>query len=181
MEPQTNPNRTIRKRGDDECFTTQSLAEESLKRGARYTFRETVTLADGETREYVIDNSLSEDSLRVVTVLIDPDGRLSGVSDADVDGVGTGTDLAFRSDCISEGFDTKPDGITVEVGGTYSGGRAPLDFEARGGVGEGATKTQLKALPTSNARICPGFNLRYEITSEEPDNGLTFETILARH
>jgi hypothetical protein len=158
--------RLLDSRGDAEAMNSQTLSEESLKNGRRWTFAEVLTLAADGSEEIVIDNSLADDTLRLVAVDIDPDDQLSGTVDANVTVDSAGTDFPVQNDRVDGDVAATPSGVSVEYGGTYSGGEASLPFRNTGGVGGGAARTDLNAIPTSLSRIQAGFSKRYTITDE---------------
>lgn len=158
--------RLLDRRGDDEAGNYQTLAEESLKNGRRWQFTDVIDLASDGTEEVVIDNTYSERVIRVVSVLITPDDQLSGTVDANVSIDSAGTPLSAQNGLINDDVADTPDGVTVESGGTYSGGEAPLPFENAGGEGDGAARTALSQLPVAVNRIDAGHSLRFTLNDE---------------
>jgi len=169
----------LRSRGDDEAVNTQPLAEESLKNARRWTFREDFDIETDDI-EILIANSMSNNSLRLVSKIILSDDTYSGSVDLNVSGVGTGTPLPFRNDLIDGDPVDPPDGITVESGGTYSGGSNSLPIRTTGGTGRGTNRTPLNQIPTATARIEPGGSLHYTLSNSSGNpNTVTFEAIIA--
>lgn len=173
--------RLLRGRGDHEAMNGQTLAEESLKNGRRWLFRDVIALDANASAEVVLQNDFSGDTLRVVAVDIDPDQEISGSVDANVTIDASGTDLPARNDRIDADVATVPSGLTVEHGGTYSGGEASVPLRNSGGVGEGAAKSPVNDIPVAVSQVEPGASERWIITEESGNaQSVTFSAVLSK-
>lgn len=176
-----DPGRLQEERGDYEAVNSQALAEESLKNGRRWTFREVIDLGANAITDVVIANDFGSDTLRLVAVTIDPDADVTGFCDANVTIDTAGTAVQSRNGFIDGTAADLPAGITVEYGGTYSGGDGQLPIRNSGGVGEAAAKSPLNEIPTAESRLLPGNNLRYQIEENSGSTQkVTVEIIVAR-
>lgn len=150
---------------DGDGVTTQTVNQKNQKGGGQYTFREDIDLAASGTEEFVIHNSFSNQQVSVVGITIRSDNSLVGFVDANVDGVGTGTDFPGRNDNINEFVADIPSEIAVEYGGSYTGGEAELPIRNIGG-GVGATRQAIQQIPLEFNRIDPGYNLRFHFQED---------------
>jgi hypothetical protein len=153
-------------RGDDEAMNSQTLSEESLKNGRRWQYAAVVSLGANESTGVVIDNSTDGRPVRIVAVELIPDNKISGTVDANVTIDSAGTELDAQNGRIDGDVAATLPGVTVERGGTYSGGEAAVPFETAGGEGSGAARSALEPIPTSVTRIEAGHSLRYTITED---------------
>jgi len=171
----------IRNRGNALAGTIQSLAEASLREGDRWTFRQAFDLAAGGTETVLLDNDLSADALRVVAIRISTANAITGSVAANADGVGSGSALPAQNDRIDADVAALPAGVSVESGGSYSGGDASLPLETTGGTGAGTNRTALNQVPTANVRVEPGGSLLWTITEDSGNaSKVVFEVTVAR-
>lgn len=171
----------LRGRGDSEAGNVQTLGEESLKNGRRWTFREVFGLSGDGSEEVVVQNNFDADTLRVVAITVDPDDQISGSVEANATIDASGTALSAQNGRINGDVADVPAGIIAEYGGTYSGGVAPLPLRNSGGVGGGAARTDLNAIPTSVSQIDPGGSLHWTITDESGSaQSVTFTAVVSR-
>lgn len=144
----------------------------TLARGERYTFRYLFTdVADGSTvRVFANLPSGADAAVSAGTRNITATGKVDGATYANVTQDTAGTARSERNDRIS------PDGspmsnVEWETGGTYSNLGAGSPFLTPGGGGgtsPGATGT------AASARLEPGANLLWEITSRAAGTDILF-------
>ena len=173
--------RILRPRGDGDAMNTQTASASSLKQGERWTFRDVFDVAaDGSELVYV-ENDLSSDALRVVSITIRSSRALTGSVEANSSVETSGSPLPVQNDRIDADVADLPAGVVVESGGTYTAGEAPLPISTVGGDGSGSNRTALNQLPTANVRIEPGASLLWTLT-DDSGNGATivFEVVVAR-
>ena len=155
----------LRARGDGEAMTGQTLAEQSLKTGDRWTFRDTFAL-DTADADIVVANDFPDDVLRVVSIRLAADDQFTGTlqTNASVDTSGTLFDWIPDRHDGTDG--TLPSGIVVESGGTYSATGQSIPVQSTGGTGTPATRTPLNAVEAAVARVEPGGAFRYTISDD---------------
>jgi hypothetical protein len=172
--------RLLRARGSDDAGTTQTLSESSLRTGNRWTFRDSFNVSIDATQDILVDNA-GDRALRVVAANVFTDNPIGGSVVANADGVGSGTELPGRNDRINDAVATLPSGVTVEQGGTYSGGEASLPISTVGGTAAGVNATALTQLPRSEIRLDPGGSLLWSIENvASAALSLVFELVVAR-
>lgn len=155
---------------DDEAISQQTLCGKRRKDGLQWTFREVFELDDGQTEEFVVNNTTSEDTLIVSDSLIDPSEEISGESRTNVDVDSTGTDFNFRNNLITNPLNSEID-FVVEYGGSYSGGNSTLDIKGLpGGQGVGSSTAGGETVCCDVYNIEPGANIYYQVESEEDGN-----------
>jgi hypothetical protein len=169
---------------DGEALNFQPLAEESLKIGRQWIFREVFTLEADETIEFAITNPLQEFELRTINRTIDPDEEILGTVtvNPDFDDTQTFENFRFITTRVEDPQIPGPD-FNVTYNGTYT-----LDADAQaipirsagGGDPPGPATAGSRQVPAAFYRIEPGAGVHYSITSEVNDNTITVEFVIGQ-
>ena len=161
---------------DDEAVIQQSLAENSLKNGDQYIFRETFTLSDTDTQAILVENPTGSDAeLRAVNRRIDPDNPVTGTISANVTVDTRGTDFQNVNALINDPAETSSP-FNIQYDGAYSGGTQVLPVRT-----PDTSNTPVGSRATGAIyRIVEGANLLYELSSATASNNITFELIISQ-
>lgn len=144
----------------------------SLARGERYTFRHLFQgVADGSTvRVFANLPSGADAAVSAGTRNITATAQVDGATYANVTQDTAGTAQMERNDRISPDTQTMSE-LEWETGGTYSNLGEGSPFLTPGGTGGASTGSTGVA---ASARVEPGANLLWEITSRAADNDILF-------
>lgn len=146
--------------------------QEALTDGSAWLYREYQTLASGGTFDAIIQNPSGSGEMLLVSRAIEATGGVTGDIrvNQSIDTSGTAfskVNLTGQDPEITDGA------ATVEFGGTYSGGtrRLPIEFPSTGATkgGTGETIYQMQ----------PGSSVEYDLTSDDADNFVEVEFLVA--
>jgi hypothetical protein len=155
--------------------TNQSLAADSLQRGELYTYRETFTLGDGENLNVIMAlDSESIKQMRVVNRSLAADSGVTGTitMNADIDTSGTG--FPATGNLINDTVTNVPSDVTVESGGTYSGGTETIPIRVADSNAPAGPQTSLPAF----FRVEAGNSILYELTSQAASNDVVLQFVV---
>lgn len=162
----------------ENAHTTQDQISRDLGNGQRYTVTNLYeNVADGTTVRIFARNPSDEDTPVIAGFRqIVSEGTVRGKVYANVTQDTAGTAKAVRNDLIRPDTETTTNTVVEwETGGTYSGLGTGQDLLAPGGtsVGTRGGAVGVQAI----ARVRPGTNLLWELTSQSTDNDILFTTV----
>lgn len=167
---------------DDEAVSIQPLAEESLKTGNQYIFRETFDRSTNNPNLKVLIEQPegADEAIRVIGNTIESTKELLGTVSFNVGVDSRGTSFRNANSKITDPMEESSN-ETVEYGGTYTkdaGGEAdalPLEILD---TGEGINRRSFH-VNSAAFRLTPGTNILYDLDAQADGTDIIFEVRLS--